>query len=284
MKSSSELFDKKKAREFFKLLNKRNRLSAAYLILCSSCEYTKETVLEIAADLIGDLNAFKRIKELSHPDVIWLEAESKTATIKVDSIRSITSKVNLKPYEAKKKVVIINEASKMNEAAQNAFLKTMEEPPQDTVIFLLSNEIIGFLATVISRCKIIRLSAQEIGKEDNIIQRNSSEIIINFISVENNNYLSFFNFENKNDYRQTLKMLYCFFRDAACLKNNIADKKLLLTDINQRALEFIRSLDGRKISRVIDIIDKMYRYSMANVNLKLCQIDTAQSFKDVMES
>jgi|GEM_PF-2685303 len=284
MKFSSELFDKEKSVDFFRVLNERNKLSAAYLVLCSSEDYARETVLEIAVELMGDSTAPKRVKELSHPDIIWLEAENKTATIKIDSIRNISSKVNLKPYEAKKKVVIINEACKMNEAAQNAFLKTLEEPPQDTIIFLLSNEIIGFLETIISRCKVIRLNAQGIKENNKVALRASSEAIDNFINVKNDNYLTFFNFEDKNDYRQTLKILYCFFRDAACLKNGINDKSLLLTDINKGFLEFVKKLNSTKITKAIETIDKMYRYSMSNVNLRLCQIDAAQSFKEIMES
>ncbi len=288
MKSSSELFDREKAREFFGFLNKRDRLSTAYLVLCSNEDYARETVLEIAAELIDDSNfksdSIERVKKLSHPDVIWLEAENKAVTIKIDSIRNISSKVNLKPYEAKKKVVIINEAYKMNEAAQNAFLKTLEEPPLDTIIFLLSNEVIGLLETIISRCKIIRLNGRRVVGNGNLAIKEGSGAIEGFIKVKDNNYLDYFNFEDKNDYRQTLKILYCFFRDAACLKNNINDKSLFLTEMNQGFLEYINKLDAGKITRAIETIDKMYRYSMANVNLRLCQIDTAQSFKEMMES
>jgi hypothetical protein len=284
MKSYKKLFDKERTRDFFRLLNERGKLSAAYLILCSNADYSKETVLEIASDLIEDADSIKRIRELSHPDVIWLEAENKTATIKIDSIRYISSKVNLKPYEAKRKVIIINNASDMNEAAQNAFLKTLEEPPCDTVIFLLSREIIGFLETIISRCKIIRLSVDEFNEDGEFTSETYTKTINDFINVRDNDYSSFFNFEDKNIYRQILKTLYCFFRDAACLKKDITDKDLLLTDVNQVFLEYISKLNDRKITAAIEMLDKMYRYSMANVNLRLSQVNTAQSFKEIMES
>ena len=288
MKSSSELFDRKKAREFFGFLNKRDRLSAAYLVLCPSEDYARETVLEIAAELIDDSNlksdSIERVKKLSHPDVVWLEAENKTVAIKIDSIRNISSKVSLKPYEAKKKVIIINEAYRMNEAAQNAFLKTLEEPPLDTIIFLLCNEAVGLLDTIISRCKIIRLNDRRLAEKGNLAIKEGSGVIEGFIKVKDNNYLDYFNFEDKNAYRETLKILYCFFRDAAYLKNNIDDKSLFLTDMNQGFLEYISKLNAKKITVAIETIDKMYRYSMANVNLRLCQLDTAQSFKEMMES
>jgi hypothetical protein len=283
MKSSSELFDKRNAREFFELLEKRNKLSNAYLILCSNENYAQETAAEIAG-ILTQTNNIKGEPESSNPDIIWLKPEDKTSSIKVDAIRNISSRVSLRPYEALRKVVVISQAYRMNEAAQNAFLKTLEEPPADTIIFLLSNEIVGLLETIISRCKIIRLNSQVILKDDNFISTGNYKYIEDFIKVENNNYLDYFNFEDKSDFRKALKTLYCFFRDAAYIKQDIDSKNLLLVGSSRDYREYINRFDSKKIPRIIEIFERMYQYSLANVNLRLSQLDTACLVQETMES
>ncbi len=62
----------------------------------------------------------------------------------------------MKPYEAELRVVIITEASRMNPAAQNALLKTLEEPPEATVLILIAQETADLLPTIVSRCRHIR--------------------------------------------------------------------------------------------------------------------------------
>lgn len=92
----------------------------------------------------------KKIEQGIHPDVKILAPEKNTIT--VDSIREVEEFVSFRPLEGKYKVVIIKEAHKMNNAAANAFLKTVEEPPIDTVIILICENIFGLPEPLISRC------------------------------------------------------------------------------------------------------------------------------------
>lgn len=97
----------------------------------------------------------------NHPDIIYLTHE-KPNTISVDDVRKqINDSVTVKPYSAqsKYKVYIIDEAEKMNEQAQNALLKTIEEPPAYVVILLLTTNADSFLQTIRSRCVILNLKA-----------------------------------------------------------------------------------------------------------------------------
>lgn len=93
----------------------------------------------------------------SQPDIIYLQHE-KPNTISVDDIRTqINNDVEVKPYASPYKIYIIDEAEKMNPQAQNALLKTIEEPPSYAVILLLTTNADAFLPTILSRCITLNL-------------------------------------------------------------------------------------------------------------------------------
>ena len=94
----------------------------------------------------------RRIEESIHPDVYWVRPESKSRRIAVDQIRDFERSVHLRATEARVKVGIIADADCMGEEASNAFLKTLEEPPAQTIIVLLSAEPQRLLPTILSRC------------------------------------------------------------------------------------------------------------------------------------
>lgn len=92
----------------------------------------------------------------NHPDIIWLTHEK--ASIGVDDIRTqINADIQVKPYQSQYKIYIIDSADKMTESAQNALLKTIEEPPDYAIIILLSCNINQLLPTILSRCVILDL-------------------------------------------------------------------------------------------------------------------------------
>lgn len=93
----------------------------------------------------------------NQPDIIYLAPE-KEKTITVNDVRTqINGDVVLKPYSSRYKVYIINHAETMNEAAQNAILKTIEEPPEYVVMILLTTNAEMLLPTIRSRCITIDL-------------------------------------------------------------------------------------------------------------------------------
>ena len=95
----------------------------------------------------------------NQPDIIFLHHE-KPNTISVDDIRrQINSDIAVKPYASPYKIYIIDEAEKMNQQAQNALLKTIEEPPAYAVILLLTTNADAFLPTILSRCITLNLKA-----------------------------------------------------------------------------------------------------------------------------
>ena len=86
----------------------------------------------------------------NQPDIIYVTHE-KPRTISVDDIRNMNHSVQIKPYSSKYKVFVVDEAEKMNVQAQNALLKTIEEPPAYAVILLLTTKADAFLPTILSR-------------------------------------------------------------------------------------------------------------------------------------
>ena len=106
----------------------------------------------------GECTACKRIARGVHPDVIVVEPGD-TGTIKVDQVREVIERAGYRPFEGRRRVVIVDEADALMESAQNALLKTLEEPPSASVFILVSSLPDSLLATVRSRCPRLRFGA-----------------------------------------------------------------------------------------------------------------------------
>lgn len=107
---------------------------------------------------ICQCNSCAKIDKGIHPDIIYVQFEG-VKSIKVEQIREgVEDKLFLKSFEGKYKVVIVDEADRMSNGAQNAFLKTLEEPPANTVIVLITSNPDALLPTIRSRCQLVRFN------------------------------------------------------------------------------------------------------------------------------
>ena len=113
------------------------------------CENTPEAC--------GSCSSCKRVSDLSHPDCHWVEPQKKSRVIGVDDVRGLLHSVYQSAFEGGWKAVVIAAADRMNPQAANAFLKTLEEPPAQTILFLLTNSPTSLLPTIVSRCQTIKL-------------------------------------------------------------------------------------------------------------------------------
>jgi DNA polymerase-3 subunit delta' len=107
----------------------------------------------------------KKIDSLNHPDFVVLSPEKDSASIKIDAVRELARDISLKPYEARKKVYVIDDAALMKHEAQNALLKTLEEPVTDSVLMLVTSDISRLFSTIRSRAQEVRffpLTADEV--------------------------------------------------------------------------------------------------------------------------
>ena len=102
-------------------------------------------------------HACKQVLSGNHPDLIYVTHE-KPASMGVDDIREqINDTIMVRPYSSQYKIYIVDEAQKMTVQAQNALLKTIEEPPAYAVIMLLTTNPDAFLPTILSRCVQLKL-------------------------------------------------------------------------------------------------------------------------------
>jgi len=116
----------------------------------------------------GTCGACARVAAHAHPDMLWVMpeveliarklagrtdfADSPSRDVKIDQIRKLIARLAFKPLSAPRKVAVVLRAERMNAAAQNALLKTLEEPPADTTLVLISASPDALLPTIRSRC------------------------------------------------------------------------------------------------------------------------------------
>ena len=176
MYSFSDIIGQKEAAGHLQNAIVTGKLSHAY-ILCGEkgtgkeqLAYTAAAVLECSSPVIrdgvphpcGKCHSCIQMESESHPDVIRIvhrkknEADKQTA-LGIDDIREMRADVMIRPYSGDYKVYILPDAGSMTQQAQNALLKTLEEPPSYAVIFLLAEKVTSFLTTVLSRCVLLRM-------------------------------------------------------------------------------------------------------------------------------
>ena len=128
------------------------RLSHAYMLHFQDVKNLRKA-LGLFAIAFYDAVGGERDRILSgnHPDVIWVSRERNS--LGVEEIREqLCNTMDIKPFSSPYKIYIVMEAERMTEAAQNALLKTIEEPPEYGVVILLTSNISELLSTIQSRC------------------------------------------------------------------------------------------------------------------------------------
>ncbi|MCD9186816.1 MAG: DNA polymerase III subunit delta' [Pyrinomonadaceae bacterium] len=135
---------------------------------CDKCHSCKRAD-RFAFPKSDDRDDHKKVIFSEFPDIGQVIAYNKN--ILVDAIRDLEKEANFRPYEAKGRFFIIDEADKMNDAASNALLKTLEEPAPTTYLFLITSRPDALLQTIHSRCQTLRfapVAAREI--EDHLLE------------------------------------------------------------------------------------------------------------------
>jgi DNA polymerase-3 subunit delta' len=105
----------------------------------------------------GRCRPCRRTRNGTHPDVLTVAPIG--AVIRIDQIRTVTQTLGMRPYEARRRVVVIDGAQHLHPSAANALLKTLEEPPANTVLVLTAPQASDLLPTVVSRCQHVHLRA-----------------------------------------------------------------------------------------------------------------------------
>jgi DNA polymerase-3 subunit delta' len=136
-------------------------LLALRLAQALNCEHA-------GSDPCFQCRACKRIARGNHPDVraagmatqgagLKPDEAARQKELKINTVREWLADIDLKPYESRRRVFILHDAEKLTEAASNAMLKTLEEPPPYATLILVANTAGELLPTIVSRCQPIKL-------------------------------------------------------------------------------------------------------------------------------
>jgi len=156
-----DLVGQDQAASYLRASVESGRMSHAYLFVGPPGAGKKTAARAFACALFCDDNGCGgcptcyRIRRGQHPDVHIIAPEG-AATYRVEQVRDIIHDTNLAPIEGPHKLYILEDAGSFNEPSANAFLKTLEEPPSDTIIILLAHSFEAVQPTIISRCQVVR--------------------------------------------------------------------------------------------------------------------------------
>ena len=145
-----------------------NRLRHAYLITGADSIGKRTLAYSLAMAInapheheVGNIDYDKRAAKLTmsgnHPDIIVAEHDNKSGALKIEAVREVMSKLALKPFEARYRIAMLNDFEQARPQAQDALLKTLEEPTERAILILLVNNPDKILSTINSRCQIINL-------------------------------------------------------------------------------------------------------------------------------
>ena len=162
----TDIIGQEQIKEHLQNAIKLNKVSHAYIINGERCS-GKEFIANIFATALQcekggiepcqECHSCKQAQTQNQPDIIRITHE-KPNTIGVEDIRTqINGDIGIKPYSSPRKIYIMNEGEKMTPQAQNALLKTLEEPPEYGVIMILTTNLNSMLPTILSRCVVLNM-------------------------------------------------------------------------------------------------------------------------------
>lgn len=250
-------------------------------------------------------NSCLKFDSWNHPDLEFLEPEKKI--IKKDKIDKLIKSINVSPLESERKIILIDDCEKMGIEAQNALLKTLEEPPSYINIILITSNINSLIPTIISRCQILKFYPVENDKimkflnskynktleEANFVAHftkgsvgksiilsksedffNKREELINIIhSIISGDKLKIFNsidffLDNKDYVEEIIDIIIYWFRDLLIYKE-VGNSKLIINNDKTQLLSEQSFLNINKINDIIDNVIETKQNIESNVSYQL---------------
>jgi DNA polymerase-3 subunit delta' len=295
---------------------KNNRVVNSYIFNGEEGLLKEETALVFAKTLLCEKNSeepcgkcasCKTFSENNNPDFIKINEEG--SSLKVEEIREkLVSDVEIKPYSSKYKIYYINRADLMTVGAQNAILKTLEEPPKYVIILLIANDKRNFLETILSRCVTYdfkELTNDEIStyiennytldsydkevavgyargyisKLDNFLgssdEKNKRSLVQDIIErLDKEDFMSIFDIakeleNNKENIDDLLDIFISYYRDMIIVKSEIDDKYIINKDKKIFIRMLAKNVEMSEIFNNCDIIERTKRFINSNTNFKL---------------
>ena len=277
---------------------KSNMISHAYMFEGPSGVGKNTMARDLATTLLEMENLF------NSPDYIEITPDGNS--IKIAQIRKLQSDILVKPYKSYK-IYVIDEAQKMTVEAQNALLKTLEEPPKYAIIILITNNKESLLDTIKSRCEIIKFTPIPLVEVADYltqtgVDKNRASLLANFsrgsmqkaielsesedfhiMRDEVQKYVETFltgsmldimdiqsSIEKyKDNITNVLDLLVNYFRDIMMVKENV-DSSMI---INLDRLIFVKNMSNKttysQLSKIIDIIEETKNKLRSNCNFNI---------------
>ncbi|MGI6108449.1 MAG: AAA family ATPase [Eubacteriaceae bacterium] len=149
-----------------------DQVSHAYLFSGTEGTGKKKLAVEFLSEMIASRaaapeEAARRVTENKHPDFLFVDMQK--GSIKISQIRDIISQVTVKPLEAGCRGILIDHADAMTTEAQNALLKTLEEPPENNLFVLVTAHSDRIIPTILSRCEKIPFGGLTMGETNQVL-------------------------------------------------------------------------------------------------------------------
>jgi DNA polymerase-3 subunit delta' len=210
---------------------KRVALAMAQALNCP----TPVSTPEIELDACGECPTCRRVARLVHPAVIVLEPGD-SGSIKIEPVRDAVYQAQFRPFEGRRRVVIIDDADALVPPAQNALLKTLEEPPSASVFVLVTSIPDMLLPTVRSRCPTLRFASLSVGDVAEILKRDHdySEAEAGAVAVD-----------SEGSVKRALQSASSDLADARADAHRLLEQTARMTDPVKR-IDSVRDLVGKK--------------------------------------
>lgn len=256
-----------------------------------------------------------RIEKGQHPDVYLINAavavninaeqnkseRGDSDAIKISHIRQLQKDISLKPYEAKLKVFIIDDAHNLTPEASSALLKILEEPPDKSLIILVSAKPAGLFKTIISRCQVLKfyplarsklgeLLSKDYGLDANLAHflayfcegrlgralslRNTDilrqkNMIIDALMFSHRSGLADLPIKNREEVRSYLNILTSWIRDLYLIKIGTPYQELINFDRKNDLLKSMPRFTFTDLDEMLNYVSDSISYLGQNINTKL---------------
>ncbi len=199
----------------------------------------------------------------SNPDISVISAEDGKKNISIAQIRTMRSEAFIKPHAAMRRVFIIKQAELMNESAQNALLKVLEEPPKNVVFILVVSSRTLLLQTVISRCTLLCEENFEADVKDETAQK-------------------FLELALKGKEYEILTLLQVLEKDRKGAENFFLNLKIAIK--NELKASYNLKSKARILSSIYDKCDAYLDLLKTNINLPLLFCAVTSEIKQLTEN
>jgi DNA polymerase III delta prime subunit len=250
--------------------DKRRMIDAAVelgkRILCEEAEAEAEGL----AGYCGLCANCRQIQSMQHPDMLWFEPKGPSLSIKIEDMRLLKERMHLRPFQARKKIVIIQDAERMMPEAANAVLKILEEPPKDAVLLLIAQSVFQLPATVVSRCQVLRFSDERVPGEfrDEAVDNAVARLLSSGESAEEDRSTERAALD-RAQIEEALQELSYVSRDIMRMQWGVGDEELLSRQTRQSLAGWAGMFIAGSLETLVDEMLRMKEYVRSNANIKL---------------